>query len=119
MVFAILAATNAIFVWLFFPETKGRTLEEVRHIFPNPTRCLSLTPASRFQMDDFFSKTHWIVPLATYVPTDAQERERELREGKIRHGGVVETINTGHNNEKDSNHSKERALEIENSDRMA
>jgi hypothetical protein len=62
MVFAILAATNAIFVWLFFPKTKGRTLEEVR---------LLLSPYSLPVNDTGLST------------------ERELREGKSRHKGVT------------------------------
>ncbi|CDZ98511.1 general substrate transporter [Phaffia rhodozyma] len=60
LVFGICGFTNALFVWLFVPETKGRKLEE---------------------MDHYFESTHWIVPLAKYEPISATTREDELRRG--------------------------------------
>lgn len=95
-------------------------------------------------MDDFFAKTHWIVPLSNYIPTDAEERERELRgaspapfdspsaadllnadapllrsfaEGKIRHNGAIETV--GAAGKLSPPNEKQGSLEIEHSDRMA
>lgn len=44
-------------MWALFPETKGRTLEE---------------------MDDYFASTSWFVPLAKTTSLDARAREREL-----------------------------------------
>ncbi|BEJ07120.1 hypothetical protein CcaverHIS641_0403890 [Cutaneotrichosporon cavernicola] len=48
---------NAATIWSLFPETKGRTLEE---------------------MDHYFEITQWFVPLAMYEGIDAGAREREL-----------------------------------------
>jgi hypothetical protein len=71
-------------------------------------------------MNELFAKTHWIVPLSNYVPTAAEERESELREGKIRVNGQVQTIG-GHDGSSsgDKSDEKARSLEIEHSDRMA
>ena len=49
--------TNAFTMWALFPETKGRTLEE---------------------MDDYFASTNWFVPLAKTKHLDSRAREREL-----------------------------------------
>lgn len=48
-------------MWALFPETKGRTLEE---------------------MDEYFRTTHWFVPLAKVEDVQAGEREAQLVEGK-------------------------------------
>ena len=61
IVFAVCSFTNAITIWLFFPETKGRTLEE---------------------MDQYFHDTPLVVAFANIKTVDRNERERELREGK-------------------------------------
>lgn len=54
---------------LLFPETKGRTLEE---------------------MNAYFEQTHWIVPLAKDVPyVSTKQREEELRQGYLPSGGEV------------------------------
>lgn len=57
LVFVICGFTNSATMWALFPETKGRTLEE---------------------MDHYFENTHWFVPLAKYEKIDAGAREREL-----------------------------------------
>lgn len=57
LVFVICGFTNSATMWALFPETKGRTLEE---------------------MDHYFANTHWFVPLAKYENIDAGAREREL-----------------------------------------
>ncbi|PWN48034.1 general substrate transporter [Violaceomyces palustris] len=71
ILFAIFGFTNAITIWAFFPETKGRTLEE---------------------MDEYFEKTHWIVPLSDYKPKlSRDDREEELRRGVLHQGITDET----------------------------
>lgn len=67
ILFSITAVTNALTMWLLFPETKSRTLEE---------------------MDAYFEKTHWIVPLSKDVPSvSTRKREDELRRGVVYDGG--------------------------------
>ncbi|CAE7199104.1 unnamed protein product [Rhizoctonia solani] len=60
LVFAICGYTNALTFWAFFPETKGRKLEE---------------------MDEFFKHSGWFVPTAKFTPVSATQRENEMREG--------------------------------------
>ncbi|KAL7419267.1 hypothetical protein Q5752_006104 [Cryptotrichosporon argae] len=62
LVFVICCFSNALVIYLLFPETKGRTLEE---------------------MDEYFANTHWIVPLSHYKGVAAGERERELARGEL------------------------------------
>ncbi|CAO1639584.1 unnamed protein product [Sympodiomycopsis kandeliae] len=73
LLFTICCQTNALVIYLFFPETKGRTLEE---------------------MDDFFQQTSVVVPLSSrYVPAiSATAREEELRSGKFRMDGGLTDI---------------------------
>jgi hypothetical protein len=63
LVFAICGFTNALTIWAFFPETKGRKLEE---------------------MDEFFSFKNMplFVPFAKYEVIDRFDRERELQAGE-------------------------------------
>ena len=61
IVFAVCSFTNAITIWLFFPETKGRTLEE---------------------MDRYFREVPIIVGFAKVESVDRNRREREFREGE-------------------------------------
>ena len=68
VVFAICGFTNGLTIWLLFPETKGRTLEE---------------------MDDFFDRTHWIVPLSKHEVVSKDEREEELRRGMVKNGTLA------------------------------
>ncbi|KZV61327.1 general substrate transporter [Peniophora sp. CONT] len=74
LVFAICGFTNALTIWAFFPETKGRTLEE---------------------MDEFFSfeKMPLFVPLAKVGEIDRFARERELAHGET--GGDIESSQKG------------------------
>ncbi|KAI0027416.1 general substrate transporter [Vararia minispora EC-137] len=67
LVFAICGFTNALTIWAFFPETKGRKLEE---------------------MDEFFSFENMpvFVPLAKYEKIDRLARERELEAGEAMGG---------------------------------
>ncbi|CAE6440057.1 unnamed protein product [Rhizoctonia solani] len=60
LVFAICGYTNALTFWAFFPETKGRKLEE---------------------MDEFFKHSDWFVPTAKFTPISATQRENEMRAG--------------------------------------
>ena len=60
IVFAVCSFTNAISIWLFFPETKGRTLEE---------------------MDRYFREVPIVVAFAKVEAVDRNRREREFREG--------------------------------------
>lgn len=53
--------TNAITIWALFPETRGRTLEE---------------------MDEYFKETNWFVPTAKVENVYAGEREQQLVQGK-------------------------------------
>ncbi|KAG8982637.1 hypothetical protein FRB94_003367 [Tulasnella sp. JGI-2019a] len=62
IVFAVGGFTNALTVYLFFPETKGRTLEE---------------------MDGYFARTYWIVPLAAHEVIDHRAREKDLSQGIV------------------------------------
>lgn len=57
LLFVICGFTNAFVMWALFPETRGRTLEE---------------------MDHYFATTHWFVPTAKTDHLDAAAREREL-----------------------------------------
>lgn len=59
ILFVVCGFTNAFTMWALFPETKGRTLEE---------------------MDDYFASTNWFVPLAKTKHLDSRARERELAE---------------------------------------
>ncbi|EKD05555.1 glucose transporter [Trichosporon asahii var. asahii CBS 8904] len=59
ILFVVCGFTNAFTMWALFPETKGRTLEE---------------------MDDYFASTNWFVPLAKTKDLDSRARERELAE---------------------------------------
>lgn len=66
LLFAICGVTNALTMWALFPETKGRTLEE---------------------MDAYFEQTHWFVPISKDVPmVAAKTREDELRRGIVHSG---------------------------------
>jgi hypothetical protein len=62
LVFTVCSATNALTFWLLFPETKGRTLEE---------------------MDSYFRNHPWIVPGSKVQPVHLGERERELADSKF------------------------------------
>jgi len=57
LLFVICGFTNSFTMWALFPETKGRTLEE---------------------MDEYFARTNWFVPLAKTEKIDAAARERKL-----------------------------------------
>ncbi|OCF40858.1 glucose transporter [Kwoniella heveanensis CBS 569] len=61
LVFTVCSFTNALTFYLFFPETKGRTLEE---------------------MDSYFRDNHWIVPLARVQGVSVSEREQQLAHGQ-------------------------------------
>ncbi|WWC86547.1 uncharacterized protein L201_001424 [Kwoniella dendrophila CBS 6074] len=62
LVFTVCGFTNALTFYVLFPETKGRTLEE---------------------MDKYFRETHWFVPGAKVAPISATQREEQLaKEGE-------------------------------------
>ncbi|OCF45339.1 glucose transporter [Kwoniella heveanensis CBS 569] len=61
LVFTICGFTNALTFWALFPETKGRTLEE---------------------MDSYFRETHWFVPLSKQRNISSREREVQLAQGQ-------------------------------------
>ncbi|WVF70918.1 hypothetical protein IAT40_005713 [Kwoniella sp. CBS 6097] len=61
LVFTICGFTNALTFWALFPETKGRTLEE---------------------MDSYFRETHWFVPASKQKGISAREREIQLANGQ-------------------------------------
>lgn len=66
LVFVVCGFTNALTFYLLFPETKGRTLEE---------------------MDQYFTDTHWIVPLSKAAKVGTHARERDLeQEGEVKTG---------------------------------
>lgn len=82
LLFAICGFTNALTMWLLFPETKGRTLEE---------------------MDDYFEQTHWIVPLDKshgQAQVSQKDREEELRRGVIHVGPSAADMETVQDEEK-------------------
>ncbi|WVF69435.1 hypothetical protein IAT40_004212 [Kwoniella sp. CBS 6097] len=60
LVFTVCSFTNALTFYLFFLETKGRSLEE---------------------MDSYFRDNHWIVPLARVEKVSTFEREQQLAQG--------------------------------------
>lgn len=57
LVFTVCGFTNALTFYLLFPETRGRTLEE---------------------MDAYFKDTHWIVPLSKTQHVSSHTREHQL-----------------------------------------
>nr|XP_018267441.1 glucose transporter [Kwoniella dejecticola CBS 10117]OBR89599.1 glucose transporter [Kwoniella dejecticola CBS 10117] len=63
LVFTVCGFTNALTFYILFPETKGRTLEE---------------------MDLYFRETHWFVPGAKTPAVSAKEREEQLAQGQFR-----------------------------------
>ncbi|KAJ9113999.1 hypothetical protein QFC22_005817 [Naganishia vaughanmartiniae] len=60
--FSVMSFTNAITIYLLFPETKGVPLEA---------------------MDDMFNRTGWIYPLSTYRPDYVGHGEEQLRKGQL------------------------------------
>ncbi|WVR04202.1 hypothetical protein IAU60_001202 [Kwoniella sp. DSM 27419] len=60
LVFTVCGFTNALTFYLLFPETRGRTLEE---------------------MDDYFDKTGWIVPLNKQETVGLRDREQQFAQG--------------------------------------
>lgn len=62
-VFAVCGFTNALTMWAFYPETKGRTLEE---------------------MDEFFRETRLFVPGSHTKAISGRARERTLADGESR-----------------------------------
>lgn len=69
LVFVICTFTNALTIWAFFPETKGRRLEEIGVMF---------------------KESSWFVPSHPPRSLNAQEVEREMREGKLQPGQATE-----------------------------
>ncbi|OCF54382.1 glucose transporter [Kwoniella mangroviensis CBS 10435] len=61
LVFTVCGFTNALTFYILFPETKGRTLEE---------------------MDTYFRETHWFVPGAKVPSISSTEREVQLTQGE-------------------------------------
>jgi len=61
LVFTVCSFSNAIVFWLFFHETKGRTLEE---------------------MDHLLRTANIIVPLSKVEVLDAKARERQFAQGE-------------------------------------
>ncbi|WVQ96917.1 hypothetical protein IAU59_004025 [Kwoniella sp. CBS 9459] len=68
LVFTIGGFTNALTFWAILPETKGRTLEE---------------------MDHLFTDTHWFVPAAKMERLSANTRERHYIENHLETGGKL------------------------------
>ncbi|WVQ97251.1 hypothetical protein IAU59_004362 [Kwoniella sp. CBS 9459] len=71
LVFTVCGFTNALTFWALFPETKGRTLEE---------------------MDGYFRDTHWFVPASKQKDISSREREEQLARGQtdiVHHGAPV------------------------------
>ncbi|KAK8850309.1 hypothetical protein IAR55_004226 [Kwoniella newhampshirensis] len=60
LVFTVCGFTNALTFYLLFPETRGRTLEE---------------------MDNYFRDTHWLVPAVKQEHIGARDREVQLAQG--------------------------------------
>jgi len=63
LVFTVCSFSNAVVFWLFFHETKGRTLEE---------------------MDHLLRTANIIVPLSKVEVLDAKARERQFAQGERR-----------------------------------
>ncbi|WWC66114.1 uncharacterized protein I206_100014 [Kwoniella pini CBS 10737] len=64
LVFTVCGFTNALTFYILFPETKGRTLEE---------------------MDAYFRETHWFVPGAKVPVVSSKEREEQLAQDGLNH----------------------------------
>ncbi len=69
LVFCILSITNAVTFWAILPETKGRRLEE---------------------MEQLWKTSKWFVPAHPPRSLDANETERQMRDGKVQAGVVTE-----------------------------
>lgn len=82
LVYAIGGATNAIFIWLFLPETKGVSWRGI----PLMTSALMAVDRPQLvleEMDEMFAQTGILVPFSSYRSdrVSGKAREEQIRQG--------------------------------------
>lgn len=76
MIFAVFNIVNAIFVWAFYPETAGSTLESIDFLFTNTDELDTKKP--------FYHKLQWsVVYQAEEVMQRLQRKRESLGESRL------------------------------------